>query len=382
VAETSEDIALLRETVRRFLRARLLPLEAAIEAADEADPALLATLRREVAALGLYGFNLPVELGGPGLSVAARVALAEEIGHASMPLTEVFGHLPLSLTLLNEEQRTRILPALRDGTETVTYALTEPGAGSDLSALGTRGRRVPGGWVLNGTKQFISNVETADWIILLAATHPEAPLKGRLTTFLLRRDNPGLQGLVRYRKMVWRGYTLNGFVLQDAFVPDADLLGAPGGGFLAMMAGINHDRVFVACRCLGIALRAQAMAVAQAGERIAFGAKLADHQAVQFMLADNDVEIEAARGLIRRAAELADAGAAEFRIAAARAKLYASEMVNRVADRALQVFGASGTMCDLPLERFYRDARAFRIGEGTSEMQRIQIARHALGGGG
>jgi alkylation response protein AidB-like acyl-CoA dehydrogenase len=377
----AEEIAAVRETVRRFVRTRLNPLEAAIDEADEVDPAMLAGLRQEIAALGLYGFNLPAELGGPGLSVSDRVQLVEEIGRTSMPLTECFGHLPLSLTLMNAEQRGRILPPLLAGDETITYALTEPDAGSDLSALKLRGAKMPGGWRLNGTKQFISNVETSEWIIVLAATHPEAPLKGRLTTFLLRRDNPGLKNLVRYRKMGWRGYHLNGFVLDDAFVPDADVLGQPGGGFLAMMAGINHDRVFVSCRCLGIALRAQEMAVEYAKQRKAFGAPIAEYQAIQFMLADNDLEIAAARGLIRAAAEAADAGSPEFRIAASRSKLFCSEMVNRVADRALQVFGGIGYMRDLPIERFYRDARAFKIGEGTSEMQRIQIARHALGRG-
>lgn len=375
----SEEIAAVRETVRRFVRTRLNPLEAAIDEADEADPALLAALRQEIAALGLYGFNLPAALGGPGLSVSDRVQILQEVGRTSMPLTECFGHLPLSLTLLNPEQRARILPPLLDGSETITYALTEPDAGSDLGAIRLRGERVPGGWRLNGSKQFISNVETSEWIIVLALTDAAAPLKGRLTTFLVRRDNAGLKNLVRYRKMGWRGYHLNGFVLEDAFVPDSDVLGAPGAGFLTMMAGINHDRVFVSCRCLGIAERAQEMALDYARQRKAFGATLAEHQAIQFMLADSDVDLAAARGLVRAAAEAADADSPEFRIAASRSKLFCSEMVNRVADRALQVLGGSGYMRDLPLERFYRDARAFRIGEGTSEMQRIQIARHALG---
>jgi alkylation response protein AidB-like acyl-CoA dehydrogenase len=372
-------IAAVRETVRRFVRTRLNPLEAAIDEADEVDETLLAGLRQELAALGLYGFNLPESLGGPGLSVVDRVQLLEEIGRTSMPLTECFGHLPLSLTLMSADQRARILPTLLDGSETITYALTEPDAGSDLNALKVRGERVSGGWRLNGTKQFISNVETSEWIIVLATTDASAKLKGRLTTFLMRRGNPGLKNLVRYRKMGWRGYHLNGFVLEDAFVPDEDVLGAPGAGFLTMMAGINHDRIFVSCRCLGIALRAQEMALDYARQRKAFGAAISEYQGIQFPLADNDVEIAAARGLIRAAAEAADAGTEEFRIAASRSKLYCSEMVNRVADRALQVFGGIGYMRDLPLERFYRDARAFKIGEGTSEMQRIQIARAALG---
>jgi hypothetical protein len=168
------------------------------------------------------------------------------------------------------------------------------------------------------------------------------------------------------------------FEEEEKPVDYADVVGQVGEGFVAMIESVNHDRIFSASRSLGLSRRAQDMACEYAKERITFGARLADHQAIQFMLADNDVEIEAARLMIESAAELVYAGHAQGRIAASRAKLYASEMGCRVTDRVLQVFGGMGYMCDLPIERFYRDARAFRIGEGTSEMQRIQIARHIL----
>ncbi|PWB65128.1 MAG: acyl-CoA dehydrogenase [Bradyrhizobiaceae bacterium] len=377
--ETSaEDLAMIRQTVRNFVRTRLHPLEPAIDAADDVDPQLLAQLRGEVAKLGLYGFNMPAELGGPGLSVTAQVVIAEEVTRTIVALTEVFGHLPLSLALCNAEQRSRLLPGIVRGEKTVTYALTEPDAGSDLGAIKTRAVKVDGGWRLDGSKQFISNVETSDYVIVLAATDPSAPLKRKLGTFIVEGANPGIRGLTRFRKMGWRGYHLNGFSLEGCVVPDRDVLGAPSDGFLAMMKSINHDRLFAACRCLGLAARAHEMSLDWAKERVTFGAPLAQHQAIQFMIADNDTEIVAARALIRLAAELADAGSPDFRIAASRAKLYASEMVGRVTDRVLQIFGGMGYMCDLPIERFYRDARAFRIGEGTSEMQRLQIARHVL----
>lgn len=377
--ETSaEDLAMIRQTVRNFVRTRLHPLEPAIDAADDVDPQLLAQLRGEVAKLGLYGINMPAELGGPGLSVTAQVVIAEEVTRTIVALTEVFGHLPLSLALCNAEQRSRLLPGIVRGEKTVTYALTEPDAGSDLGAIKTRAVKVDGGWRLDGSKQFISNVETSDYVIVLAATDPSAPLKRKLGTFIVEGANPGIRGLTRFRKMGWRGYHLNGFSLEGCVVPDRDVLGAPSDGFLAMMKSINHDRLFAACRCLGLAARAHEMSLDWAKERVTFGAPLAQHQAIQFMIADNDTEIVAARALIRLAAELADAGSPDFRIAASRAKLYASEMVGRVTDRVLQIFGGMGYMCDLPIERFYRDARAFRIGEGTSEMQRLQIARHVL----
>lgn len=375
--DTSE-IEMVRATVRGFVRSRLVPLEDPIERADNIDPKVLSGLRNEAVALGLYGFNMPAEVGGPGLSASMQLAILEELTYTSVPLSEVLGYLPLSLTFCNQEQRARVVDPVLNADKTVTYALTEPGAGSDLGGVRTRAVRVDGGWRLKGSKHFISHAETADYILVLAVTDENASLKKRLTTFIVDRNNPGVVGMTRYQKMGWRGYHLNGFTLEDCFVPDRDVLGEVGDGFLAMMASINHDRIFSACRSLGLAARGHQMACVYARERRAFGALLREHQAIQMMVADNDVEIEAARALIHRAVALAEANDPNFRIAASRAKLYASEMGCRVSDRVLQIFGGMGYMCELPVERFYRDARGFRIGEGTSEMQRIQIARHAL----
>jgi alkylation response protein AidB-like acyl-CoA dehydrogenase len=373
-----DDIAMLRETTRRFIRERLQPLEAQIDADDELPVSLDAAVRQEASALGLYGFNFPSSLGGPDLPTEAKAAIYEEITQTSMPLVEAIGHLPLTLAYCSELQRESILAPVVAGTKLITYALTEAGAGSDLSAIQTRAIRTQGGWRLRGSKQFISNAETADFIVVLACTDPQAPIKRKLTTFVVRRDNPGLKGMTRYKKMGWRGYQLNGFSLDDCFVPDEDVLGPPGEGFMVMMSCINTDRVFSGYRALGIAQRAQDMALDYARDRRAFGARLADHQAIQFMLADNDVEIQAARLLVKEALVLTDQGAHDARIAASRAKLYATEMGCRVVDRVMQIFGGMGYMTELPVERFYRDVRAFRIGEGTSEMQRLQIAKHVL----
>jgi acyl-CoA dehydrogenase len=374
------ELSLIRETARRFVRQRLVPLEQQIENDDDVSLNLLAQLRSEVAALGLYGFNLPESAGGAGLPAAAKVAILEELTYTSVPLSEVFGHLPLQLTQVSDAQREALLPDVLSGKKTITYALTEPNAGSDLGGLRARAVKTDGGWVLTGSKHFISHAETADYIIVLAVTNPDAPLKTKLGTFIVRRGNPGVVGMTRYKKMGWRGYHLNGFSLEECFVPDADVLGAPDEGFLGMMQSINQDRLLSASRSLGLSSRAQQMACEYAVERKAFGASLSQHQAIQFMIADNDVELEAARLLIRSAANAIEAEDPQARIAASRAKLYASEMGCRVTDRVLQVFGAMGYMCELPIERFYRDARAFRIGEGTSEMQRLQIARAALAG--
>ena len=372
------EIEMVRTTVRGFVRSRLAPLEESVERADDIDLKVLAGLRKEALALGLYGFNMPASVGGPGLPASMQFAILEELTYTSVPLSEALGYLPLSLSFCNQEQKGRVVDPVLNADKTVTYALTEPNAGSDLGGLRTRAVRVEGGWRLNGSKHFISHAETADYILVLAVTDENASLKKRLTTFIVERSNPGVVGMTRYRKMGWRGYHLNGFTLEDCIVPNRDVLGEVGSGFLTMMASINHDRIFSACRSLGLAARGHEMACAYARERQAFGAPLREHQAIQMMVADNDVEIEAARALIHRAVALAEANDPDFRIAASRAKLYASEMGCRVSDRVLQIFGGMGYMCELPVERLYRDARGFRIGEGTSEMQRIQIARHAL----
>ncbi|BCQ28640.1 acyl-CoA dehydrogenase (plasmid) [Caballeronia sp. NK8] len=382
MTQIDNEVSMIRETARRFVRNRLVPLEQQIETDDDVSHELLAQLRSEVAALGLYGFNLPESIGGPGLSAAAKVAILEELTYTSVPLSEVFGHLPLQLSQANDRQRAELLPEILAGRKIVTYALTEPNAGSDLGGLRTRAERASGGWVLNGSKHFISHAETADYIIVLAVTDAGASLKGKLSTFIVRKGNPGVVGMTRYRKMGWRGYHLNGFTLENCFVPEEDLLGEVNAGFLGMMQSINQDRLLSASRSLGLSARAQTMACEYAQERKAFGAQLSQHQAIQFMVADNDVEIEAARMLIGAAAQMIEDADPRAHVAACRAKLYASEMGCRVTDRVLQIFGGMGYMTELPIERFYRDARAFRIGEGTSEMQRIQIARAAFASGG
>ncbi|TCT04827.1 acyl-CoA dehydrogenase family protein [Paralcaligenes ureilyticus] len=369
---------LLAETVRRFIKERLAPLEAEIDATGEVDHDVIQALKKEAISIGLFGYNMPRELGGPGISAVAQSVMDEEIGHTSMPLSEVFGHLPGSLRFADENQREWLIKPLMQAEKTIAYALTEPTAGSDLSAINTRAMRVSGGWELNGTKHFISGAEHADYIIVLAATNKDAPLKNRLSTFIVERENPGLKLLRRFKTMGWRGHPLSELALDSCFVPDKHMLGQPGQGFLTMMATINKDRLMVASKCAGIAQALMDIALPYTRERKTFGKRLADHQAIQFMVADCDVELDAARLLNRKAAHLADSDSTEFRIAASRAKLYASEMGGRVADRVMQIMGGAGYTTDLPVERFYRDVRAFRIGEGTSEMQRLQIARHVL----
>jgi acyl-CoA dehydrogenase len=373
-----QEIDMLRDTVRRFVDRELRPLEEEIERTDHLDDSVFRNLRKKAVEVGLYAHNLPEHLGGGGLNMLGQVVIGEEIGRTSMPLADAIGFLPASLGLASDEQRDWFVDPLVSGDLTVAYALTEPDAGSDLSGLKTRGVSDGSGWTLNGAKQFISGADYADFIIILAVTDPAAALRSRFTLFVVERTNPGFHYLRSFRKMGWRGYQLGAFVLENCKVSADHVLGEVGGGFDAIMATINTTRIEYSGRYVGMADELLKLALNYANERNAFGKRLGDHQGLQFSLADCDCELEAARLLTYRAATLADEGDSRSRLAGTRSKLYASEMVGRVADRVLQIFGGAGYMCDFPIERMYRDARAFRIGEGTSEMQRIQIARTIL----
>lgn len=374
---TSEQ-EMLRATARGYVERYLKPHEKRVEETDHLDDDLFRELRMEAVKLGLYGHNLPESVGGGGLDVMSQVIIGEEIGKTSMPLADAIGFLPATIMLASDAQRDWFTDPVVSGDKTVAYALTEPDAGSDLSGLRTRATRADGHWVLNGGKQFISGADYADYIILLVVTDPEAGFRGGYTLFLIERSNPGFHYLGTMKKMGWRGYQLGAFSLQDCIVEDSHVLGQVGGGFGGMMATINTTRIEYAGRYVGMADELMRLAIEHANTRKTFGATLGSHQMIQTMLADSDCELQASRLLAYQAADLADRGDPGARIAGSRAKLFASEMVGRVADRVLQIFGGSGYMSDLPIERMYRDARAFRIGEGTSEMQRIQIARALL----
>jgi acyl-CoA dehydrogenase len=373
-----DELEMLRTTVRGYVERHLRPLEQSVDRSDHLDPLVFRELRRKAAELGLYAHNLPVAIGGGGLGMLGQVVVGEELGRTSMPLADAIGFLPLAITEASAAQRGWFVDPLVSGERTIAYALTESDAGSDLGGLKTRAQRSGDGWRLTGSKQFISGADFADFIVVLAVTDASAPLRSRFTLFIVDRTHPGFHYLGNFHKMGWKGYHLGAFALDDCELDDEHVLGSVGGGFDAMMATINTARIEYSGRYVGMADELLRLAVAYARERCTFGAPLSSRQAIQFSLADCDCEIEAARMLTYRAAVLADEGDPHFRIAGSRSKLYASEMVGRVADRVLQVFGGAGYMGDFPVERMYRDARAFRIGEGTSEMQRMQIARHLL----
>lgn len=374
--ETEEEIAAIVRTARSFVENRLRPHENAVDRADHMDEALIAELRTEALKLGLFAFNMPEQVGGLGLGSRAVAAVEEVMGLTSMPLAEAFGHLPMSLIHVADAQRDWLLEPVMRAEKTLAYALTEPGGGSDLSSIRTRAVRDGDGWVLNGSKTFISHCTTADYIIVLAATDPEARLSRRLTAFVVPSDAPGLTLDAPFRKLGWHGYPIAGFSLGDVRVPDANVLGEPGRGLEVMMSTVNTDRRWSANRANGMAARLMELVLPHVKDRQVGGAALATKQAIQMMLADCDVDLETSRLLALRAADAADGP--DVAVWSSRAKLYATEALTRIADRVLQIFGGAGFMADLPVERIYRDARGLRIGEGTSEVQRLTIARALL----
>jgi acyl-CoA dehydrogenase len=373
------ELSMIQDSVRDFVERHLQPLEYEVDEADDIDPAVMRDLRAHAVERGIYGFNLPEDVGGGGVGPLGEALIGEATGPTSMPLAEAVGRLPRSLALADEDQlRWLVEPALRAET-TACVALTEPEAGSDLSAIRTHAQRNSAGWVISGNKHFISNAETSDYILLLAVTDPDAELRRRFSVFVIDRDSAGLTFTHRFKKMGWRGYHISSFSLDDVHVDENRVLGEVGSGFDVIMASINTTRLYIAGRCVGAAAALLDMACEYAMNRKTFGKRLGDHQAIQFMIADMDVEVSAARMLLYSGAWESVTNPARARIAASKAKLYASEMAVRVADTTLQIFGGAGFMSDLPIERLYRDLRGYRIGEGSSEMQRIQIARHRLG---
>ena len=358
----------------------MAPLEQQVDLADDVDAATMRELRQRAVSLGIYGFNLPSELGGGGIGPLGEVLVGEEIGRTTMPLAEVIGRLP-SHSRTAIRSRLTGCSACAAAEKMACIALTEPEAGSDLGGIRTRAVSVDGGWQITGSKQFISNAETSDYILLLAVTDASAPLRDRFTVFVVDRTDPGLHFTHRFRKLGWHGYHISSFSLDDCRVGPDRVLGGVGNGFATMMASVNRTRLYIAAGAWGPLRSSSGSATNYALTRQTFGQRLGNHEAIQFMLADMDVELEAARMLVLAAAWKLDLGQPDARIATSRAKLYATEMAGRAADTALQIFGGAGFMADLPIERMYRDLRGYRIGEGSSEMQRIQIARHVLAQG-
>jgi acyl-CoA dehydrogenase len=375
----TEEQEMIVATVRGFVEREIYPHEAEVERTGRVPPELAAEIRRKTLALGFYACNFPESVGGAGLSHLDFALVERELGRGSMALTHFFGRPQNILMACTGEQVERYLkPAVR-GERMDALAMTEPEAGSDIRSMRTTARRSGGDWALNGTKHFISGAEHTDFVIVFAATgaDPETPGKKAITAFLVDRGTPGFTIREGYRSVSHRGYPNSVLEFDDCRLPDAQVLGPVGGGFAVMEEWLYATRITVATMCVGRARRVMDLALDQAATRRQFGQPIGRFQGVGFQLADMVTKIDAADWLTLAAAWRLDAGLPANREIAS-AKLFASEMLARVTDAALQIHGGMGLMDDLPLERFWRDARVERIWDGTSEIQRHIIARELL----
>ncbi len=365
-----DDQILVRDTVREFARSRIAPNADAWSDAG----AFPVSLLPELASLGLTGLAVPQELGGAGLDTLTIALVMEELGAAdgSVALTLAahnslcIGHV---LAGASDEQKRRWLPPLARGEYLGAWALTEPGSGSDAIAVQSRAARTAAGYVLNGTKQFITNASLAGFYVVNSAT-----AERRLSAFGIERGTAGVRPGKRERKMGLHASDTSQLVLEDCVVPERDRIGEEGGAFADVKKVLDKGRIGIGALALGLGRASVETATAYSKQRRQFGRAIAEFEMIQWKLAIARTELDAARLLVHRAAALADGGA-PFSVAASKAKLYASEAASRAANASLQVLGGYGYLRDYPVERHLRDARLMEIGEGTSEVQRIIIAR-------
>jgi acyl-CoA dehydrogenase len=378
--ELTAEQRLIVETVRGFVRNELYPHEDEVERLDEVPAELAAAIREKAIASGLYAANMPAELGGGGLDAVSMVLVERELGRAGYALQMLVERPSNILMACQGEQRERyLLPAIR-GERHDCVAMTEPGAGSDVRSMTTSAARDGGDYVVDGTKHFISHADVADFIILFAATGSEQTSRGRrslITALLVDSASPGLT-IRRGRPCVSnRGYHQCELVFSGCRVPVANRLGEEGQGLDLMGRWLGASRLTVAATSVGRAGRVLEAAADWAARRQQFGQPIGQFQGIGFPLADMATELEAAELLTLRAAARLNAGTMTI-ADAAMAKVYASEMLGRVCDAAVQIFGGMGLMSEMPVERWWRDARVERIWDGTSEIQRHIIARSLL----
>ncbi|MFA5988418.1 MAG: acyl-CoA dehydrogenase family protein [Sphingomonas sp.] len=380
MALDAETFDALIDTVRRFVAERLRPLEARVEAQD----AIPADIVAEMRAMGLFGLSIAEEYGGIGLTMAEECRVALELGRTTPAFRSTFGtNVGIGSQGLvmagTAEQKAKWLPRIASGEIVTSFALTEPDIGSDSGAVKTRAVREGNVYRLSGTKRYITNADKADLFTVMARTG-EAGGRG-VSAFLVPRDLPGLSIGEPERKMGQRGAKVADVIFDEVVVPVENRLGEEGEGFKIAMRVLDRGRLHISAVCIGVAERLIADCVAYARERQQFGKPIAEHQLIQAMIADSKTEALAARALMLETAVAKDAGR-DVVMESAASKYYASEMVGRVADRAVQIFGGAGYIEDYGIERLYRDVRLFRIYEGTSQIQQLIIARETIKRGG
>ena len=376
----TDEHQMIAATVRSFVENEIYPHEDMVERTGTVPQEIADEIKRKTKALGFYACNFPESVGGAGLNHLEFALVERELGRGSMALNHFFGRPQNILMACVGEQIARyLLPAVR-GDRMDALAMTEPGAGSDVRGMKCTARREGGDWVANGTKHFISGAEHADFVIVFMATGEDMTDKGpkkRITAFLVDRGTKGFTIRDGYKSVSHRGYKNMILEFDDCRLPDAQVLGQVDGGFDVMNTWLYATRITVATMCVGRARRVFDYALDYAATREQFGQKIGKFQGVSFQIADMITEIDAADLLTLCAADRLDKGLPANREIAS-AKLYASEMLARVTDAAIQIHGGMGLMDDYPLERFWRDARVERIWDGTSEIQRHIISRDLL----
>jgi len=382
--ELSEEQRLITETVRKFARDEIVPLEAELDPdASDLDPTDHDRLVAKVKAMGFYGLDIPPEYGGPDIDIVTRTLMAIEMSQHRAglyaPCYGVFGGAGLAqLFEANDDQKERYLyPTLR-GEKHGFFGLTEPSGGSDPArAIQTTAVKDGDDWVINGAKIFISGADRADYGIVFARTDASRGRAG-ITCFIVDTGAPGFHVRRIVHTLRSTSYATE-LQFEDLRVPAANVLGEVNGGFAIANDRLSRQRIPYSAACIGVAVKAQEMSIAYAKQRETFGDVLASRQAIQWMIVDNEIDIRTSRWLTLAAAGKANRNE-PFRTEAAMAKLVSTEAGGRVVDRAMQIHGGYGMTKDLPLERWYREIRIRRIGEGPSEVQRIIMARDLIGG--
>jgi acyl-CoA dehydrogenase len=370
----------LLNDVRAFVKEVAIPNESRVEIEDEVAPDLVQQMRDR----GFFGWSIPERWGGAGLSTEELALANMEIAQCTAAFRARIGtNTGIGAETIvqhgSDSQRDRYLPLLARGEWTSCFALTEPNAGSDATALQTRAMHENGTWILNGTKRFITNAPIADLFTVFARTDDAERGGSGITAFLIERGTDGLQAGTPHRKMGQAGSPVSEVYLRNVRVPGDAVLGKVGEGFHAAMQTLNKQRINLAALCIGPAIRMLEEAVQYARSRKQFGKEIGGFQLVQAMLADSRVEIAAARSLVLETARRRDDGE-DVTLDVSMCKLFASEMAGRVADRVVQIFGGAGYCSDIggSIERLYRDVRLFRIYEGTSQVHQLNIARQLL----
>jgi len=381
MALDADTLTQFLDALDRFVKERLIPNEALVADEDAIPPALV----QEIREMGLFGMSIPEEYGGLGLSMAEEVQAAFVLGQTSPVFRSLVGTnngIGSQGIIIDgtTEQKAKYLPALASGDMIASFALTEPDAGSDAGSLRTSARRDGDHFVLNGTKRYITNAPRADVFTVFARTNPEVKGSSGVSAFIVEAGTPGLSLGAPDKKMGQKGSHTCDVILDDVRVPAANIIGGPvreNQGFKTAMKVLDRGRLHISAVCVGAAERLIRDSLAFAMERKQFGEPIGEKQLIQAMLADSRTEAFAARCMIEETARRKDAGV-NVSTDAACCKMYASEMVGRVADRAVQIHGGAGYMAEYAVERFYRDVRLFRIYEGTTQIQQVLIARNMI----